>query len=334
MAKAIVGLVLMASPLALGLLTAPIPMRSPTLGSVTDPGVMRTCSTQATWVGLRYRRGMGSVGGLVMAKKDFDKKYDGSFRDFRTSGSMPSIPGISEQYQVAQTFVREKQGAKDEEGGDFEARGLTEAQEALERERLEGLSGYEELKGELLFDTAYIGALGLAAAMAFLGYNTVQSYALGAAGSFGYSFLLTKTADRMGEQPGQGKGADLTTPLRFGILFFLIVCCAKNRETLEILPVLFGFFVPYKLASLRPALVSVPPLGDYQVRIFRDGLWGKEPYKIEYGSKVVGKSRKRASSSLSSADGAKTQGSSAPLGKRNIASIEDQYEALKKGTMD
>ena len=35
------------------------------------------------------------------------------------------------------------------------------------------------------------------------------------------------------------------------------------------LPVLFGFFVPYKLASLRPAFVSLPPLRADEVRVFR-----------------------------------------------------------------
>jgi hypothetical protein len=37
---------------------------------------------------------------------------------------------------------------------------------------------------------------------------------------------------------------------------------------------------------------------------------------------------------MSEPGGGKTQGSSAPLGKRNIPTLEEQYEALKKGTMD
>ena len=47
---------------------------------------------------------------------------------------------------------------------------------------------------------------------------------------------------------------------------------AKNTETVQILPVLFGFFVPYKLASLRPAFVSLPPLRPNEVRVFRSSL--------------------------------------------------------------
>eukprot|EP00961_Rhodomonas_salina_P033894 456186-Rhodomonas_salina.3 len=60
------------------------------------------------------------------------------------------------------------------------------------------------------------------------------------------------------------------------------------------------------------------------------------PYKVEYGSGVAGKksfSSVLASSTTSSSD-MKTQGSSTPLGKRKILSVEEQYEALKKGTID
>jgi hypothetical protein len=59
------------------------------------------------------------------------------------------------------------------------------------------------------------------------------------------------------------------------------------------------------------------------------------PIKIEYGSAILGrKGIRRTSYSISEPGGGKTQGSSAPLGKRNIPTLEQQYEALKKGTMD
>lgn len=60
-----------------------------------------------------------------------------------------------------------------------------------------------------------------------------------------------------------------------------------------------------------------------------------KPIKIEYGSKVLGRAAKRRVNFRPPDElGAKTSGSSAPLGKRNIASIEEQFESLKKGTMD
>ncbi len=60
------------------------------------------------------------------------------------------------------------------------------------------------------------------------------------------------------------------------------------------------------------------------------------PVKVEFGSGVTG--RMAASSRMTAGSGSssdmKTQGSSAPLGKRKILSIEEQYEALKEGTLD
>jgi hypothetical protein len=49
----------------------------------------------------------------------------------------------------------------------------------------------------------------------------------------------------------------------------LVLAFAKNRETLDILPILGGFFIPYKLASLRPAFVAPPPLLPDDIRIVR-----------------------------------------------------------------
>jgi hypothetical protein len=132
--------------------------------------------------GLQRRGGRDGGGGdccgaSMMAKKDFDKKYD-SYDDFRTSGSMPNIPGIAEQYQATKSFVQETKGGVDEGDQAFGQR-LTEAQELLKKEQELGLEGYEELKKDLISDTAYCGLLLMAAFQAF-GTDVVStSYGLG-----------------------------------------------------------------------------------------------------------------------------------------------------------
>ena len=116
-----------------------------------------------------------------------------------------------------------------------------------------------------------------------------------------------------------------------------MTCLLVPRETLNILPVLFGFFVPYKLASLKPAFTSLPPLRGREVRVYMDKFGGEnqKPYKVEYGSDILGASGiRRVSSGPSSSGKGKTQGSSAPLGKRSIASVDELYEGIKKGTMN
>ena len=115
----------------------------------------------------------------MLARKEFDKKYDDAFDDFRTSGSMPSIPSISEQYASAASFAREK-GVDVKEGDPTFGKRLTEKQEALKKEQEEGLQSYNELKAELLENTAYVGMLGLTLFVAFApNDSSCISYAIG-----------------------------------------------------------------------------------------------------------------------------------------------------------
>jgi hypothetical protein len=116
----------------------------------------------------------------MMAKKSFDKKYGDAFDDFRTSGSMPSIPSITEQYKKAQSFVQEQGIPVDQER--FGER-LTSAQSALEKERAEGMENYEELKKELLNDTAFIGALSLLLCYMWFPEKQSLSYFIGTSAS-------------------------------------------------------------------------------------------------------------------------------------------------------
>ena len=114
--------------------------------------------------------------GIMMAKKSFDKKYGDSFDDFRTSGSMPSIPSISEQYKSAQSFVQQQGLSVVEEK--FGER-VTSEKTALMKEREEGMEAYEELKKELLEDTAFIGVLCLFLCYMWLPEKQSFSYFVG-----------------------------------------------------------------------------------------------------------------------------------------------------------
>jgi len=275
------------------------------------------------------RRRLPAAPTTMMAKK-FDKKYDDAFDDFRTSGSMPNIPSIGEQYSNAASFVRST-GVEVE--GDQQAFGkrLTEAQKDLQRQQDESLAEYEEIKKELVADTAFVGSLGFSCATAFLPQMGALSYMLGMFGSIGYSVLLTKSADGMGSL-----GMDTSQLQRFGLLFALILICAKNPDTVQILPVLFGFFVPYKVASLRSAFVSLPPLRPDEVRVFRYAGDSPEtpPFKVQFGSEVSGRPRIKYGIEGNDVKDMYVTGANTPLGSRKIPSLDEQYQRLKDGTMD
>jgi len=266
-------------------------------------------------------------------KKEFDKKYDDAFDDFRTSGSMPDIPSLSEQYSAAASFAR--QSGIEVKGDEGFGKRITEEQQVLENMQKQSMQEYQELKEELLVDTFFISSVIFSVMNVFLADSTVNSFVIGAVSSLAYAFLLTRTADRLGESGSSSTMFDPSTPARFGLLLVLIVAYTKNKEYLEILPMLFGFFFPYKVASLRPALNSLPPLKPNEIRITRSA-WepvDAAPLKVEYGSDITGRMPSSTLRTASSDSSTKTQGSSAPLGKRKILSIEEQYEALKKGTL-
>ena len=131
---------------------------------------------------------------------------------------------------------------------------------------------------------------------------------------------------------------DTSQAQRFGLLFILIIICAKNPDTVQILPVLFGFFVPYKLASLRPAFVSLPPLRADEIRVFRYAGDPPDapPIKVQYGSNIEGSSR-RPSYDVEGGGDSKDMyvtGRNTPLGARKILSVEEQYEKLRDGTLE
>eukprot|EP00802_Teleaulax_amphioxeia_P015142 Tamp_15225.p1 GENE.Tamp_15225~~Tamp_15225.p1 ORF type:complete len:307 (+),score=58.71 Tamp_15225:43-921(+) len=267
----------------------------------------------------------------LFAKK-FDKKYDDAFDDFRTSGSMPSIPTIGEQYANAASYAREKGVAVDGDQETFGQR-LTEAQQDLQRRQEESRAEYEEIKKELVADTAFVGSLLFACATALLPQESALSYLLGYFGSIAYAVLLTVSADKMGDTQG---GMDTSQAQRFGLLVGLIIICAKNPETLQILPVLFGFFVPYKVASLRPAFTSLPPLNADEVRVFRYAGEAPDaaPFKVQYGANVGGRPRTQFATEGDGVKDMYVTGKNTPLGARNILTVEEQYERLKDGTLD
>mmetsp|Transcript_61627 Transcript_61627/g.146010 ORF Transcript_61627/g.146010 Transcript_61627/m.146010 type:complete len:328 (-) Transcript_61627:246-1229(-) len=271
-----------------------------------------------------------ALGGLSMERKNFDKSYDGAFDDFRTSGSMPDIPGLGERYSLEASYVRARGGdVKEAEG--LEKR-LTEGQLELEREQAQGLDGYEALKKDLLFDTFFLGAMLCCDCNLFFPRITTISLTLGSLGSWMYAFLLVRSADNMGSST-PSSGIDLGPPGRFAILVGLIAIFSKNKEALQIIPILIGFFTPYKIASLVPAFVSAPPLRPSELRVSRY-WWQKptdEPYEIQIGQQLKGVASRAGFTDRVS--DTKTQ-SSAPLGQRKILSAEEQYKALQQGTID
>jgi len=119
------------------------------------------------------------------------------------------------------------------------------------------ISGYNNIRNQLIGNTLFIGALGICAMWGFGSLKNVQSYAVGLLGSLAYVVLLARSVDRVAEaarKTGVGAG-DALQPARVAILVILVIASAKNSDKLDVLPVLFGFFT-YKAATLLPLLTG------------------------------------------------------------------------------
>ena len=115
----------------------------------------------------------------MVRKKEFNKKYDGAFDGFGTSGSMPDVPSMDEQYQRMASFVQAEKRLKPQGIDEPFGGRVTEQAAALQREKEAGYVAYEELKEKLLSSTATIGMLGLSLFILWTPQKTAISYLIG-----------------------------------------------------------------------------------------------------------------------------------------------------------
>lgn len=123
----------------------------------------------------------------------------------------------------------------------------TEEEKQTAREA--SLAAFKQLQGKLLGDTLFVGALAVCGGWAFGDVNTAKSLALGCVGSCAYVFLLARGVDRVGST------GDALAPARAAVLALLVIYSAKHRDTMQVLPVMFGFF-SYKVATLLPLITG------------------------------------------------------------------------------
>lgn len=106
-------------------------------------------------------------------------------------------------------------------------------------------------KFQLLFDSLWISALGLALMWAGFSFEASVSYALGALLGFGYITLLGKTVEAVGAGPGEVRGAG-AGQARFAMVILLVLIAGKYRDTIQVIPSIVGFSM-YQVASLLQA---------------------------------------------------------------------------------
>lgn len=190
----------------------------------------------------------------------------------RAKSQYDNIPDLNQRYLAELGSVERKYGPARLQGKDL----IKEAQQSILRpeggrspkvsenkasvaaselasDEPADMSGYVQIRNRLLVDTITVALLGASAFWMFGTIRATASFGVGALGSVAFVILLSRSVDKLAEAARTNgvQAGDPLQPARIGIIVFLVLASAKNRNTLDVLPVLLGFF-SYKVASLLP----------------------------------------------------------------------------------
>lgn len=106
--------------------------------------------------------------------------------------------------------------------------------------------------GTLVGDHALISAVIFAFIWRFGPLSMAYSYAVGAAFGAAYLVLLARFVESVGKQTFEGVRSSGVSQARFALVGVLILIIGKNKDVLDFIPVMLGFF-SYQLASFAQA---------------------------------------------------------------------------------
>jgi len=130
----------------------------------------------------------------------------------------------------------------------------------LQRRRDEqiAMDNYNKLRLQLILDTVTLGAVGCLGIYASGALRTSLSFGVGVVGSTAYVFLLSRSVDKLAAAARQGqRSGDILGGARLLLLGVCILFVVKNREYLDVLPAMLGFFT-YKICTLFPVFFGEP----------------------------------------------------------------------------
>ena len=112
---------------------------------------------------------------------------------------------------------------------------------------------YERNRDVVVGDHFFLGALVSAALWRFASLKAVESYALGVAFGGAYLYLLARYVGSIGEATLDGAKEGGIGQARFAIVGLLVAIAGKNRDYVDFIPLLVGFFSLWFLFYPLPA---------------------------------------------------------------------------------
>mmetsp|Transcript_25656 Transcript_25656/g.83154 ORF Transcript_25656/g.83154 Transcript_25656/m.83154 type:complete len:186 (+) Transcript_25656:129-686(+) len=143
------------------------------------------------------------------------------------------------------------------------------AQREMREAPVDQVAMFRRSRNQLVGDHAFLSA-GIAAVIWRLGsLVAAESYVLGAIFGGAYLVLLARYVESVGKSGLEGARDGGVGQARFAIVFLLVLLAGRNRETLDILPLLFGFFT-YQFATFVQA--ARPVDDDEDAEEYGDGV--------------------------------------------------------------
>jgi hypothetical protein len=121
--------------------------------------------------------------------------------------------------------------------------------EALKRRET---AKFERRRNEVVGDHLFLGSMIIAAGWHFLPIKVLESYGVGVLFGGAYLYLLGRYVGSLGEATLDGAKEGGIGQARFAVVGLLIAIAGKQREYLDFIPLLLGFF-SYQLATLLQA---------------------------------------------------------------------------------
>lgn len=115
---------------------------------------------------------------------------------------------------------------------------------------------YERRRNEVVGDHLFLGGLTLAVLWHFLPLKALESYGLGVLFGGAYLYLLARYVGSIGTGTLDAAKEGGIGQARFAVVGLLIAVASKQREYLDFIPLLTGFF-SYQLATLLQAVRPV-----------------------------------------------------------------------------
>jgi hypothetical protein len=109
------------------------------------------------------------------------------------------------------------------------------------------LRGYDNMRASFIIDSIFVSLVGFCAIWYLGTFKDAYSYGVGALLGASYAILLGKYVENLGKEQRSVGGN-----LRFAPVILLVLLYSKNKETISIIPEIFGFF-SYQLGSFLQA---------------------------------------------------------------------------------